>query len=61
MDRETPDWRKASYSNGQGACVEVGRAAGGVLVRDTKDERRGPVLAFGPDEWLRFTRRLRSE
>ena len=28
MDREPIDWRKASYSNGSGACVEVGRVPG---------------------------------
>jgi hypothetical protein len=48
------DWRTSSYSN-SGACVE---AASGVLVRDTKD-RGGPVLAFSPDTWTRFTEGLR--
>lgn len=51
-------WRKSSYSNGQGECVEV---AGGrpVAVRDTKD-REGPALAFGPAAWRAFTRRLKN-
>ena len=25
MDRQATDWRKASYSNGSGNCVEVGQ------------------------------------
>jgi hypothetical protein len=48
-----PRWRKSSYSDNGGNCVEVGRAPQGVLVRDTQD-RRGPVLAFTTDAWRRF-------
>lgn len=36
MDKEYSDWRKASYSNGQGSCVETASSAGTVAVRDTK-------------------------
>jgi Domain of unknown function (DUF397) len=36
-----------------GECVEVEAAAGGVLVRDSKDPA-GPVLAFTPGEWAEF-------
>jgi hypothetical protein len=51
-------WRKSSYSNGEGSeCVEVAAAAS-VAVRDTTD-RRGPVLAFTPGAWSRFTASLR--
>ena len=51
---DSNDWRKASYSNGSGACVEVGRTAGNVAVRDTKD-RDGIVLAVPAGAWQRFT------
>jgi hypothetical protein len=48
-----PRWRKASYSDNGGNCVEVGDDAGRVLVRDTKD-RTGPMLRFTPRAWRRF-------
>jgi hypothetical protein len=61
MERQTgmqDDWRKASYSNGSGACVEVGRATGSIAVRDTKD-RDGATLAFSADTWASFTASLK--
>jgi Domain of unknown function (DUF397) len=54
MDRKNGDWRKASYSNGSGDCVEVGQAPAVVLVRDTKQDGTGPVLRFAPGAWRRF-------
>jgi hypothetical protein len=48
------DWRKASYSNGQGQCVEVAGATGTIAVRDTTD-RDGGTLAFTVDAWRAFT------
>jgi Domain of unknown function (DUF397) len=42
-----------------GSCVEVGHAAGTVLVRDSKDPN-GPVLTFTPDEWDAFTAGVRA-
>jgi Domain of unknown function (DUF397) len=54
MDRKNGDWRKASYSNGSGDCVEVGQpAAREVAVRDTKN-RAGAVLRLAPEVWRRF-------
>jgi len=52
MDLSRADWRKASYSNGNGgACVEVARNLPGIVaVRDSKD-RNGPALAFAPASW----------
>jgi hypothetical protein len=65
-------WRTASYSTSNGgACVEVapardtaaatrGSDAGALcLVRDSKD-LDGPKLAFTPQGWKAFTRRVRS-
>lgn len=40
------DWRKSSYSDGNGgACVETASGDGVILVRDTTD-RDGVTLAF---------------
>lgn len=61
MDKTIAGWRKASYSNGQASCVEVGHAAVGVLVRDTKTNGQGPELAFTPGQWRRFTTELRGK
>ena len=54
------DWRVATYTGGQGNCVEVGRAATTIAVRDTKDREGGPVLGFDPSAWRMFTRRLKG-
>lgn len=56
MDRETDmwnDWRKASYSNGSGQCVEAASATGTIAVRDTAN-RDGGTLAFTADAWRAF-------
>ncbi|HLH84344.1 MAG TPA: DUF397 domain-containing protein [Trebonia sp.] len=52
-------WRKSSYSGSQANCVEVGRDAGLVLVRDTKDQA-GVVLAFAPQSWRRFAAAIKE-
>jgi hypothetical protein len=53
------DWRKSSYSNGDGGdCVELATGSGAIRVRDTKD-RSLPALAFTPEAWLRFTTGLK--
>jgi Domain of unknown function (DUF397) len=57
MDRQDLGWRKASYSNGSGDCVEVADTARVVLVRDTTD-RDGGTLAFSAAAWERFTASL---
>lgn len=53
-------WRKSTYSNNGGACIEV---AGGMLdvvaVRDSKDPE-GPKLAFTSDAWRRFAGQVGS-
>nr|WP_282205259.1 DUF397 domain-containing protein [Kitasatospora fiedleri] len=45
-------WRKSSYSNGQGGCVEVDDLHPG-HVRDSKDPQ-GPVLVFPAAAWAAF-------
>jgi hypothetical protein len=53
-----PVWRVATYTGGNGNCVEVADATRVVLVRDTKD-REGGMLAFSADAWQRFTSKLK--
>jgi hypothetical protein len=53
-------WRKSSYSaNGGQDCVETASDDSAILIRDTKDRERGPVLRVSPDAWLAFTDSLR--
>lgn len=60
MERLTPTWRKSSYSGNGGAnCVEAGTVPDAILIRDTKDKGRGPVLRFAPAAFVEFTTRLR--
>lgn len=48
-------WRKSSYSNGSGECVEVGVFADGTIgVRDSKANGVGPMLQFSVPEWAAF-------
>jgi hypothetical protein len=48
-------WRKSSFSNYNGSCVEIGRLQPGLIgVRDTKDNGAGPVLMFTEREWSAF-------
>jgi len=53
MEAIDPRWRKSSYSDNGGECVEVANETRRVLVRDTKD-RTGPMLRFTPEAWRRF-------
>lgn len=49
-----PHWRKSSYSDNGGACVEVATNLVGVVpVRDSKDPG-GPVLRFTPGAFTAF-------
>ena len=47
------DWRKASWSVNNGACVEVASAAEAVLVRDSVNQT-GTVIACAPRTWQIF-------
>jgi hypothetical protein len=57
MDKRDVDWRKASYSNGSGNCVEVA-SADGVAVRDTTDRDAG-MLTFTANAWQEFLDKLK--
>lgn len=47
-------WRTATFSQGNGACVEVAGLSGGrIAVRDTKD-RPGPAIVMTADSWRTF-------
>jgi hypothetical protein len=54
------NWRKASYSQGQNACVEVGSVCRTFGVRDTKLGSNGPILAFSQENWLTFIARAKN-
>ena len=54
------NWRKASYSNGTGSCVEAGTVPGIVLIRDTTLNDRGPVLRVTSADWRRFTASIKD-
>ena len=52
------DWRKSTYSTGDGGqCVEVA-SDGMVMVRDTTD-RDGGTLAFSAAAWKQFLGTIR--
>ncbi|GIJ28080.1 DUF397 domain-containing protein [Micromonospora qiuiae] len=53
LDLSVAKWRTSTRSVGNGNCVEVATADGGVAVRDSKD-RHGPVLAFPLPAWRAF-------
>ena len=59
MDTLDPQWRKSSYSGGNGgACLEVGKHGGSVLVRDSK-LASGPELPFASGAWTEFLATLK--
>ncbi|MEU7478153.1 DUF397 domain-containing protein [Lentzea sp. NPDC042327] len=53
MDDQGLIWKKSTFSEPKGECVEVAMANGGVLVRDSKNPA-GPVLWFTKFEWIAF-------
>jgi hypothetical protein len=61
MDLTRAEWRKSSYSGGNGGtCVEVARnLPRAVAVRDSKDPH-GPVLAVEADQWRGFIAEMKA-
>ena len=53
------DWRKSSYSAGQGNCVEAASLPGVVAVHDSKDPD-GPELTFSREDWRAFTANVKA-
>jgi hypothetical protein len=57
---KTITWHKSTYSSPEGAsCIEQGQTTEDgspvfVFVRDTKQNGRGPILAFAPNAWAAF-------
>jgi hypothetical protein len=47
------EWRKAQRSMNNGACVELARTGGLIVIRDSKDPA-GPVLMYTPAEFHAF-------
>ncbi len=52
-------WRKSTFSNGIGECVEVADFVGGRAVRDSKDPT-GPALRFTTTQWAAFAAVVRT-
>jgi hypothetical protein len=50
-------WRKSSFSDATGECVEVAHRTEAVGVRDSKNPS-GPVLAIDPSGWSALLRTL---
>ena len=59
-DEVVSDWRVATYTGGQGNCVEVGTFTAMIAVRDTKNREDGPVLRFDLPVWREFMQRLKG-
>jgi hypothetical protein len=58
--RHLARWRKSSYSNNGGECVEVAPASSGaVVIRDSKNPT-GPTLKLTATEWRTFLRAVKS-
>jgi hypothetical protein len=47
-------WRKATYSHGNGDCVEAAAGHGSIGIRDSVLGERGPVLEFPALAWRIF-------
>ncbi|WP_314613288.1 DUF397 domain-containing protein [Streptomyces stackebrandtii] len=55
-------FRKSSYSDQQGDCVETARtAAEGTSVRDSKAAPAGPRLFFEAQAWASFVGAVKDE
>jgi Domain of unknown function (DUF397) len=52
-------WRKSTFSNPTGECVEVAELGTTRAVRDSKNPT-GPMLRFITAEWSAFTSAIRT-
>jgi hypothetical protein len=53
-------WRKSTFTNNTGACVEVAELGATRAVRDSKNPT-GPTLRFTTAEWSAFTSAIRTD
>ena len=61
VDLSRAAWRKSTYSNNGGACVEVATNLRGIVaVRDSKDPA-GPALVISTDSWQAFIHEMKTE
>ncbi|MFC5666624.1 DUF397 domain-containing protein [Kitasatospora misakiensis] len=62
LNASTPvHWRKSSYSNNGGNCVEIAPDLPGIVpVRDSKDPS-GPVLTFPTSAWRAFVTAVQTD
>lgn len=55
IDQHKLEWTKASKSGDSNGCVEMAQLPdGGVAVRDSKQQGKGPLLTYTPKEWDAF-------
>ncbi|PZG39604.1 DUF397 domain-containing protein [Spongiactinospora gelatinilytica] len=61
LGQETPIWRKATASGGNGGeCVEVAtNIPGTILIRDSKNPT-GPTLRISPTDWTDFISQIKD-
>ena len=55
----TGAWRKSSYSNPSGNCVEAAELVGSVALRDSRFPD-GPALVFTSATWDAFVRSVKD-
>jgi Domain of unknown function (DUF397) len=60
MNDKYVSWRKSTYSNDSGNCVEVTGADRLVGVRDSKQHGGGPILEFTAAVWRKFLAEAKS-
>jgi hypothetical protein len=61
MDIDFHNWRKSTYSDAEGNCVEVGASADGQTIglRDTKNRGAG-TLTYSRTAWTTFLHHVRQ-